>query len=66
MVEEKGSNGVHVGTIHFITNNLRYNDRIRGIKKKRAFKWRRTNDNIENLNTSGLLYQTLIKPIGDL
>jgi hypothetical protein len=46
MVGEKGSNGIHVGTIHFIINNLRYNDRIKGTKKKRAFKWRRTNDNI--------------------
>jgi hypothetical protein len=40
VVGEKGSNGIHVGTIHFIINSLRYNDRIRGNKKKRAFKWR--------------------------
>lgn len=66
MVGEKGSNGIHVGTIHFIISNLRYDDRIKGTKKKRAFKWRQTNDNTENLNTNELLYQTLIEPIGDL
>jgi hypothetical protein len=55
-----------MGTIHFIINSIRYNDRIKVTRKKRAFKWRQTNDNIENLNTSELLYQTLIKPIGDL
>jgi hypothetical protein len=40
VVGEKSNNEIHVGTIHFIINNLRYNDRIKGTKKKRAFKWR--------------------------